>query len=601
MGRLLTLKQMMNDCQLGTNENEEINKREIEMFDQVVGSLGETSLCILRSNDYFTSFNNLEDFSNNIIDISSHLLNDNQNLKKQIDSRSRIFEDLSKQSQKNAIISLVAHMQRFMPEFREQSMDKNEEDLYKFLCYRGVADPRINTCNGGSIDIRSEIKMALEKASSIAPISVETAKSQINENFLALNHHLKSVSAQLNVDEGWFYIPGLLDTSDVEITEKARENYREYKRIFSEFSSTPVGSLLFSNTLETKGGRFKMLQEDDMFERKPMPGMDTTFRMAEHQYLSPADIDNSIQDVKNIIGSQFARLNFQERINNRTQQEFSQMTQGEGYFVERVRGNRSNWLNGEIGKLVRTNPAATAQVLMNNPERVPLICQAIKKSAEDGSRENGWAETWAHGGMYVGGALMVTGFFAPEGTAIAGISGMIGRIIGAADVLYYGNRAVTKGWAYNSYKMGFFGGSSGSNNMLGIAQEEAQAYEDALIDVSLAIGFSILDFASLIKAKKLVSGADDISQARAVLERSKDLWIDLKNSPVALEKIKKATQSMGLRGKEKLTEYFNLLSTLPSRAKDNIINQLKNSEISIERFKNHIDEFLDRFKRTCAT
>jgi len=225
MGRLLTLKKMMNDCQLGVNENEEINKREIEMLEQVLVGLSDTSLCILRSDDYFTDFNSIEDFSKSIIDISSHLLTDTQNIEKQIDSRSRIFEDLSKQSQKNAIISLVAHMQRFMPEFREQSVDKNEEDLYKFLCYRGVADPRINTCNGGSIDIRSEIKMALEKASSIDPISVKAAKSQINENFLALNHHLKSVSAQLNVDEGWIYIPGLLDT-------RCR-NHREGKREIS--------------------------------------------------------------------------------------------------------------------------------------------------------------------------------------------------------------------------------------------------------------------------------------------------------------------------------------------------------------------------------
>jgi len=597
MGNLLSIRKMFDNCDLNS-------KRENELKDQVMNSIGTSKRCVLKNEGYFSQFKNLEDFSDSIIDMAARVLPTGSEFQKQMEVKSGLFENISRRSQKNAIISLVSHLKRFDSEFSKMGQESQEKYIYDFLCHNNIVRS-LDTCRGTYLNISKEIRSAIKSASKVKYKSPSKVREEINLNYINLNHKLDNVSRKLGADEGYIYMPGLWDSSDPVIPDAAKKAYSEYKKEYSKFSSTPVGSLLFSDQIESSGGRFRRLKDEDMNEEKKEWFGYTTFEMKKHEFIDTEDTKKAITEIKERIGKQFRLLNYLEK-NSRVRQRA---------YLEHIRERDPRWeartnpvsmldtshqtfLNNQIDKLVVTNPAAVAQFLLEKPGNVPLICESISRAAKNEKLEEEWNDTWAHGGLIVGGVLMATGVFAPEGALVASLAAGTGLIVSVADAYYFGGRALSKHQEYEDYKRGFFGGSSDPVVMEG-AQQVAEDYESALVDFGLSFGFSLIDLASLSRAKNLVKGADEVARGKTVLEKSKNLWRELSHEPDVISAVKKLTQTLGDSGKAKVTEYFNLLSTLPERAKNNIIDQLKSGKTSIKKFKQHVEEFLDIFNRSC--
>lgn len=108
-----------------------------------------------------------------------------------------------------------------------------------------------------------------------------------------------------------------------------------------------------------------------------------------------------------------------------------------------------------LKELVKTNPAALGQVLLNRPELTPVICNIINQIADSEESEATWNKVYLWGGLIVGGALLVTGIGAGlgavvlSGTAMAGTlvtvataSAIAGTAIGVGDTIYSGNKSL---------------------------------------------------------------------------------------------------------------------------------------------------------------
>lgn len=107
-----------------------------------------------------------------------------------------------------------------------------------------------------------------------------------------------------------------------------------------------------------------------------------------------------------------------------------------------------------LKELVKTNPAALGQVLLERPELTPVICNTINQIAQDEENQATWDSVYLWGGLIVGGALLITGIGAGigavvlSGTMMAGTlvtvataSAIAGTAIGVGDALYSGNKS----------------------------------------------------------------------------------------------------------------------------------------------------------------
>ena len=126
MGYLLSIRKMFDNCDFNS-------KRENELKDQVMNSIGTSKRCVLKNESYFSQFKNLEDFSVSIIDIASRVLPSGSEFQKQMEVKSNLFENISRRSQKNAITSLVSHLKRFDSKYSKMGPDGQEKYIYDFL------------------------------------------------------------------------------------------------------------------------------------------------------------------------------------------------------------------------------------------------------------------------------------------------------------------------------------------------------------------------------------------------------------------------------------------------------------------------------------
>lgn len=107
-----------------------------------------------------------------------------------------------------------------------------------------------------------------------------------------------------------------------------------------------------------------------------------------------------------------------------------------------------------LKELVKTNPAALGQVLLERPELTPVICNTINQIAQAEENQATWDSVYLWGGLIIGGALLVTGVGAGigavvlSGTMMAGTlvtvataSAIAGTAIGVGDAIYSGSKS----------------------------------------------------------------------------------------------------------------------------------------------------------------
>jgi hypothetical protein len=108
-----------------------------------------------------------------------------------------------------------------------------------------------------------------------------------------------------------------------------------------------------------------------------------------------------------------------------------------------------------LSALIKTNPAAIGQILLEKPELTTVICDSINNIAMDEEKEEAWNKVYLWGGLIVGGTLLITGVGAGIGAmvlsattltgtlvTIATASAIAGSAIGIGETLYSGSKAL---------------------------------------------------------------------------------------------------------------------------------------------------------------
>lgn len=108
----------------------------------------------------------------------------------------------------------------------------------------------------------------------------------------------------------------------------------------------------------------------------------------------------------------------------------------------------------DLKELVKTNPAALGQILLNNPEWTPFVCESIHQITNNEESQATWNQVYFWGGLVVGGTLLVTGIGAGVGavvlsgsamagtlTTVATVSAIAGATLGLTDTVYSGGKS----------------------------------------------------------------------------------------------------------------------------------------------------------------
>ncbi len=160
-----------------------------------------------------------------------------------------------------------------------------------------------------------------------------------------------------------------------------------------------------------------------------------------------------------------------------------------------------------LGDLVRTNPAAVGQILLDHPEFSGTICNTINQVASDTKSDQAFKKVYFWGGLVVGGALLLTGIGAVAGsmvlgaswattlTVMAAVSAIGGTAQGIAEATYATSNAYKASNEALAFQASFLS-QNGDRESNEESQKQIDEAKDQLISAGLSAG-SVLPYGSI--------------------------------------------------------------------------------------------------------
>lgn len=167
--------------------------------------------------------------------------------------------------------------------------------------------------------------------------------------------------------------------------------------------------------------------------------------------------------------------------------------------------------NMDLKDLVKTNPAALGQILLDHPDWTPTVCEAIRQISDGEESQATWNEVYFWGGIVVGSALLVTGIGAGVGavvlsgtavattlTTVATVSAIAGTAVGVGDAVYSSGRAISSGLEARSLRASVVSGNGDAKTSAEAQAKVDQAWSEL---TSAGIGaVSVVPFGTVWKA-----------------------------------------------------------------------------------------------------
>jgi hypothetical protein len=234
-------------------------------------------------------------------------------------------------------------------------------------------------------------------------------------------------------------------------------------------------------------------------------------------------------------------------------------------------------LRTNIKRLVKSNPAAVGQILLQNPELGNLVCEIIREIESNDESDARWDKAFMWGGAIVGGALLVTGVFAWAGAGVlasvgaaattvaavntvATLSLIGGGVVGVTQGAYSGTKAYKSYQNYQDIENALLT-KNGDRRSLKEREEQLSMFKEAVVQASLSVAFSALDLGPLAQLAK----AGKISEVTQVL---RDIVTDPALTSL-FEKVQKLTS------KDSIVDLLKYLSTLPKDKASRLLSSMK--------------------------
>ena len=279
-------------------------------------------------------------------------------------------------------------------------------------------------------------------------------------------------------------------------------------------------------------------------------------------------------------------LLFTETLKNKKSISGSDVLNAQAEIAELMSRQLSATRNLNLEDLVKTNPAAIGQVLMEHPEWAPLVCQSIQKVAKNESSREKWDQIYFWGGLVVGGTLLALGVSSAAGiwvlseTAITGVV-VAGAALAVSDTLYYGQRSAGAFEEARDFRASFISKNGDSQSQAESENQVSVAY-DNLIGTAMGAG-SLIPFGRVwqfmsrsAKASRAggLSKAGSItnSQKEVVLQNMEGLLKEIRQSPEAERAL---IQAKKMVSEQDFGSFMGQLSQLPPELRAEVLAKLK--------------------------
>jgi hypothetical protein len=401
-------------------------------------------------------------------------------------------------------------------------VDKNDES--GALCGSNVS------CRGeGAIILKQELRSAAKQGAP-APMDEATITKDLNARIDRMNRALSSVKAQVKVGKIW-------DSAD---EESAKASYAQYVEAYLREQDSPAGLLLSTQHLQ-KSTRIRLLS--DLEKSKDS----SSYQLPKHEALvnnaagvSWIDRSYSPNPIK-VTDIEAATLELKANIVVQTGL-LSQMVE---------RNNRSaDHAEEDLARLVRTNPLAVGQTLMDFPEYAPFVCGMFGEIAQKEETDKRWKNYFIVGGT---AALAIAGV-ASGGAAFAGYPVLAAIAGGTATAGGIALGSYQLGSAVNSNsqaQQGLWGYQAGNN--LGKSQLEAARAFDEMKGELVSAGVSVI---GLPAATKLIQ-----SGGRAFAATSKGA-ATAAAATQTMSNISQAIRDFGGANAERMKKFFSRIKSV---------------------------------------
>lgn len=254
-----------------------------------------------------------------------------------------------------------------------------------------------------------------------------------------------------------------------------------------------------------------------------------------------------------------------------------------------------------LKSLIVSNPAATAQFLMEKPESFNIICKAINSYDFKVKRQEQRDKTIFWGGLVVGGALLIAGgmvggaFLAPEIgtaalseaaaagtlTAVAARTAVAGAVTSGGETLYGSSKAYQSYIEAKNIRASAFAEGLNSYSIKQAEESSQQAYSDladagfsAVTIIPFGSGFNVMK--KTIQAARLGSFSRVAKEGKKVEEESvKLLAVTLKEvsaDKAALKILEKSTSKVS---PDEMGMFLGYLSDFSPDQKKRVLDLIK--------------------------
>ncbi len=503
------------------------------------------------------SFGSLEEHFSGLSDISSLL----------------VAADLQDMIAKKALTNAISTFVNLKYQFTKGPVDN--EAAAKSFC-----KDMMSYCKKGSLKeiegiIKSEIT-EIEKAKPRKYKSAEMVK-ELNEKIARVNTKLKEFEKSVKVDEGSINIP-FWDSSDPDFDEAAFSKYESYVSQYLKEAGQGLGLFLMTDHMREKVGGLKD-KEDDINEVSDSKKNTTSYNYTEHQKVEPKDIDMAVEEAQEKIHDQVNSLL------KMSKNKIDENTFKDDPLYERQRIK-------DLKKLTSTNPAAVGQLLINNPEYAPFICNIINRINKSDETSKVVDDVFMWGGLIVGGVLLAGGITAGVGAWVLGASGaawastaaglgVAGMVLGATESAYFSHKALTSYANQKQFQASFIAGG-GDARTIEDSRKELKKYDEAKVEAAIALAFTAVDAAGMVGALKLFKRSEDLKnieksdklleEKNKALSKVSSFLSQVVNNPRLLRITKKLKK---LLGTEQFSKMMAALSQLSPKARLHILKKLE--------------------------
>ncbi|WP_253720921.1 tolA protein [Bdellovibrio bacteriovorus] len=246
-----------------------------------------------------------------------------------------------------------------------------------------------------------------------------------------------------------------------------------------------------------------------------------------------------------------------------------------------------------LQKLVVSNPAATAQYMLENPESYDLLCRSLQTYDKEASKKAFIDKAVFWGGLVVGGVLLATGIGAGVGamvvssataattlTTVAAGAALAGTVTAGGEVLYSSSKSHASFIEAQTLRSAGFSESSSSN------MKRADKATDRAYDELAEAGFSavsIVPFGAGFKYMKNAAAASKLGSASKVAsegvkvekETVQALSASLKEISTDKTALKVLEDSSKQVSSEEMGTFLGYLSDLPAQQRKEVLEMIK--------------------------